>query len=197
MSQQSWPAVQHCAPQQNSLVVHVAPLQGGSPQTPALQKGCVPPHLVPQLPQLWMSLLGLMHESPQHLKGCWQLLALQPPPELVEVLVVVELDELVVAWPLLDDVVVLLEVVAPLLEVVPVLVVFPELEVVPAPPPPPLPPALKLPPQPRMTMPLVPKKRMVFMARGYLHMTMGRTLGSRPRASPLEQRASVGSRSTS
>jgi hypothetical protein len=36
-SQQIWPAVQHCAPQQNSALEQVPPEHGGVPHVPMLQ----------------------------------------------------------------------------------------------------------------------------------------------------------------
>jgi hypothetical protein len=45
----------------------------------------MPPHLLPQVPQLRMSLSGLTHRLPQHLKGAAQVVESQPTlPELLD-----------------------------------------------------------------------------------------------------------------
>jgi hypothetical protein len=36
-TQQSWPAMQHCVPQQKSNVGHAMPMHGGVPQEPSAQ----------------------------------------------------------------------------------------------------------------------------------------------------------------
>jgi hypothetical protein len=61
MVQQSWPAPQHCAPQQNApITLHSAPggfvHAGSGAHVPLSQYGCVPEQTFPQAPQLLMSL---------------------------------------------------------------------------------------------------------------------------------------------
>jgi len=123
-SQQILPGVQHSLPQQNSGAGHVAPVQGGFPHVPWSQYGTGPGHLLPQLPQLRMSLSGLEQSEPQQVQP--QLDASQLPPELLDDVLVLD-DELV------DDVV---ELVVVDVVVVVELVVVP-LVVVPCPPAPP------------------------------------------------------------
>jgi hypothetical protein len=87
-SQQIWPAVQHAPPQQKSVPEQVAPLHGGMPQVPLLQKGCAPGHWLPQVPQLRMSFWWFTHRSPQHESPAPHVAAVQAPVVLVPVLVV-------------------------------------------------------------------------------------------------------------
>ena len=80
-SQQSVPAAQHSAPQQNSEPLHtIAPAQGGSWQTPLPQNGLSPRHVLPQTPQLWMSFCKLTQPPPQHVKPASQAGGQATPP---------------------------------------------------------------------------------------------------------------------
>jgi hypothetical protein len=87
-SQQSVPGMQHCVPQQNSLEGQATPWHGGFEHVPLSQYGFVPPHLMPQPPQLRMSLFSYTHAPLQHVSpsphGIGQML-----PLLLDALVVV------------------------------------------------------------------------------------------------------------
>jgi hypothetical protein len=92
--QQSWPEVQHCVSQQSPAGPHMAPLHGGVPHLPLSQYGFGPVHVLPHVPQLWMSLSVLTQAEPQQVKShVPQLMAV---PVLL-VVVVLEVEALVVA----------------------------------------------------------------------------------------------------
>lgn len=99
-SQQIWPAVQHCPPQQKSVPEQMPPLHGGVPHVPLLQNGWAPGHLLPHVPQLRMSFWWFTHTLPQQASPLLQFAAVQVlVPELLELLLLLELLVPVVVPP--------------------------------------------------------------------------------------------------
>jgi hypothetical protein len=96
--QQSVPGMQHCVSQQNSFAGQTVPLHGGVPHFPLSQNGSLPPHLVPQVPQLSMSFCAFTHDPLQHVSPIPHA-GLQAAPPVLDalVLVVVVVVVLVVA----------------------------------------------------------------------------------------------------